>query len=330
MKQVLYSVPEVVKMISAGKNLILAGESNLLRQLPSGNWIGGSIPYFMLESGGGVNREQIYVTELPDYITGCTIKTYTVSDIANIYKDPETNGFSVVIIPASSNTHTDFALNAPGYDMFATRPLIGWISGVHLEDLSIAKPVVFCGLDPQPLNNTAVVMHVGLPETKYATVQIVNIFSQGNGDEIVFPSKGFSANEAFINGKRCNFADYLRENNIDTRMPLVANYCGAKINTSFLGIDSATKTVNFYAPVFQGPVYKLANPITDYVGCFNQQLPKEDADSIFFSCNCILNYLYSELEGKPTGGITGPITFGEIGYQLLNQTMVYLTISDLK
>ena len=52
------------------------------------------------------------------------------------------------------------------------------------------------------------------------------------------------------------------------------------------------------------------------------------ASALFFSCNCILNYLYSELEGKKTGGITGPITFGEIAYQLLNQTMVYLTIED--
>ena len=28
------------------------------------------------------------------------------------------------------------------------------------------------------------------------------------------------------------------------------------------------------------------------------------------------------------GGIVGPITFGEIAYQLLTQTMVYLTVSD--
>lgn len=29
------------------------------------------------------------------------------------------------------------------------------------------------------------------------------------------------------------------------------------------------------------------------------------------------------------GDITGPITFGEVAYQLLNQTMVYLTITEL-
>jgi hypothetical protein len=43
-----------------------------------------------------------------------------------------------------------------------------------------------------------------------------------------------------------------------------------------------------------------------------------------FSCNCILNYIYGNLEGKKLAGTAGPITFGEIAYQLLNQTMVYL------
>ena len=52
------------------------------------------------------------------------------------------------------------------------------------------------------------------------------------------------------------------------------------------------------------------------------------ADGVVFSCNCILNYLYSELEGKKTGSFVGPITFGEVAYQLLNQTLVYLKIED--
>jgi len=42
-----------------------------------------------------------------------------------------------------------------------------------------------------------------------------------------------------------------------------------------------------------------------------------------------LNYLYSGLEGKKTGNVTGPITFGEVAYQLLNQTMVYMTIENI-
>ncbi|MBN2104582.1 hypothetical protein JW835_11135 [bacterium] len=65
----------------------------------------------------------------------------------------------------------------------------------------------------------------------------------------------------------------------------------------------------------------------NYVESFESKLPKDLADPDF-SCNCILNYLYSELEGKKTGNIVGPITFGEIAFQLLNQTLVYLTIQN--
>jgi hypothetical protein len=41
-----------------------------------------------------------------------------------------------------------------------------------------------------------------------------------------------------------------------------------------------------------------------------------------------LNYLYSGLEGRNTAPFVGPITFGEIAYQLLNQTLVYLQMQD--
>ena len=53
------------------------------------------------------------------------------------------------------------------------------------------------------------------------------------------------------------------------------------------------------------------------------------ADKVFFSCNCVLNYLYSNLEGKKVGSFTGPMTFGEIAYVLLNQTLVYLQVQDI-
>lgn len=330
MKRVLFTVNEVKEMIDKGKTLVLAGESHLLRQLPAGNWIGGTIPYFMAESGGVIAKEQIFVTEMPSFISGCAIKTYTGPEIADIYQDPKTNGFSIVIIPSGSQVHLNFALNAPGFEGFATRPLIGWISGTHLDDLGRLQPEVFSGINPQPLSDAAVVMHVSLAETKYAEIKIINIFTQGAGDQIFFPNSGFSAATAIINGEERNFAEYLQENQIDTKMPLVANYSGAMINTSFKGIDPATRTVSFFAPVFEGILYKLANPVTDYVACFNRQLVREDVGSICFSCNCILNFLYSELEGKQTGAITGPITFGEIAYQLLNQTLVYLTVNEIK
>jgi hypothetical protein len=123
-----------------------------------------------------------------------------------------------------------------------------------------------------------------------------------------------------------NLAEYLVEKKIDTRLPLVANYSGAMINTSFQDVDKTRKKVSFYAPVFRGVEYKVAAPVADYVTAFESHLPRSASDTIAFSCNCILNYLYSNLEGKRTGNVTGPITFGEIAYQLLNQTLAYVTV----
>jgi len=41
----------------------------------------------------------------------------------------------------------------------------------------------------------------------------------------------------------------------------------------------------------------------------------------------VLNYVYGELENKRTGNLTGPMTFGEIAFQVLNQTLVHVTVS---
>jgi hypothetical protein len=239
------------------------------------------------------------------------------------------NGFSVIIIPAFCATHFDFALHAPEYPGFALHPLIGWISGVHLNEMGKVSPTVFNGQTKTMLADGAVVMHVTLPPDKVAEVGIINIFEQSAGDTITFPQNGFRAREAHINGVPTNFADYIMKNHLDTDLPLVADYFGAMVNVSFEHVDVANQEVKFYAPVFGGVPYKHAKPIVNYVEQFTSRVPLHLDKPPAFSCNCILNYVYSELAGKRTGDITGPITFGEVAYQLLNQTLVYLTITDL-
>ena len=328
--QRMYGLNDVKEMIDEGKKLILAGEEDLLKQLPAGHWIGGTIPYFMSENGGELNTEKIFVNELPGYVKKVKIGTYSENTISNIYKDALPNGLSIVIIPASSPIHLSFAMNAPTYDQFAMTPLIGWISGINLNDADKSSAKVFFGEKNKVMDNGVVVMHMELPESKYAEIDIVNIFKQGEGDVITFDTTSFSVTDAYINGEKTNFAEYIKNNNIDTRLPLVASYSGAMINISFQAVNEEEKKVDFYAPVFKDIEYKLAVPVGDYVKEFTAKMPKDHVENIFFSCNCILNYLYSELEGKSTGGVTGPITFGEIAYQLVNQTLVYVTIGDLE
>ncbi len=328
MGQIMYSLEDVKQQITQGRRLLLAGDEAILRQLPPGEWIGGTIPYFMTAEGGVCARDRIHVTELPPFVTGVDIRTYDEESISRVYSDTPEHGFSVIIIPALSQTHYSFALNAPNYQGFAIHPLIGWISGVHLNDLGRSTAKVFSGSGAHTCEEGAVVMHVALPRNKTAEVGIVNIFEQGDGDNITFGADCFSTSEAYINGQKKNFGEYLYEKRLDKRLPLVADYCGAMINTSFQEGEERVQEVSFYAPVFSGLRYRHAKPVVDAAERFATLMPKDSQEQILFSCNCILNYLYCELEGKQIG-LTGPATFGEIAYQLLNQTMVYLRITDL-
>jgi hypothetical protein len=80
--------------------------------------------------------------------------------------------------------------------------------------------------------------------------------------------------------------------------------------------------------VFKNIKYRIAKNISDYVKAFNERLAEIKDTNIVFSCNCILNFLYGELEGKNIGVLTGPVTFGEIAYQLVNQTLVYVSVEE--
>lgn len=53
-----------------------------------------------------------------------------------------------------------------------------------------------------------------------------------------------------------------------------------------------------------------------------------DGGPILFGCNCILNYLYSQLQGHQAARLIGSIIFGEVAYPLLNQAAVYLTLEQ--
>lgn len=326
----LYDVIEVKSKITHGEKLLLAGDESLLKLLPAGNWIGGSIPYFMTEEGGLTTRQKIYVTELPGTVSDISIKAYDAATLASVYTDAAQNGFSVIIMPGSSNTHLEFALHAPQYQDFGHSPLIGWIAGVHLDDLGKITPKVFDGKAQKMFEDAAVVMHAALSPGHLAEINYVNIFEQGEGDTITFPQDGFSSSEAYVNGTKTNFADYITQQNLDMRLPLVADYFGARVNVSFQNVDTARREVRFYAPVFAGVSYKHARPLHDYVQQFTAMLPSHLSEHPAFSCNCVLNYLYSKLEGKRTGKITGPTTFGEVVYQLLNQTVAYLTITEIQ
>ena len=322
----LLEVSEVQALIRRGDMLLLAGDEALLRQLPPGRWIAGTIPYFMTEDGGVCDRTRIFVERPGPSLEYAGVRRYGEGDIARVFVDMPAGHMGVMIAPSMSRVHLSFALNAPTYANFASRPLFGWIAGVHLDELGHTRARVFDGTNAEMLDEHAVVMDLALTPGHVAELAILNIFEPGDGPTITFPETSFTVTTAEVDGRGRNFADYVREAQLDTRLPLVADYSGASINVSFQSLDFEKREVRFFAPVFTGVRYRHARPVGDYVRAFVSALPHGLSDAITLSCNCVLNYVHSSLEGRSTG-IVGPITFGEIAYQLLNQTMVYLTVS---
>ncbi|MDR2146243.1 MAG: hypothetical protein LBE91_07290, partial [Tannerella sp.] len=241
-----------------------------------------------------------------------------------VAEDSFAGGFSIVIVPFDSEVHHEYAENAPDYGNMFLRNIAGWIAGVNLG-IPGQTPIAVDGTSTKAFSDKAVALHLQVPERKEVSVNIVNIFEQDTASPVIeFIKKGFSVVKCLVDGKETVFADYIAENGIDTKLPLVGEYSGSGVNVSFKDIENGV--VNFYAPVFSGIKYRMAKNITDYAAAFHNHLEGISDSGMAFSCNCILNFLYGELEGKSIEAFAGPITFGEIAYQLVNQTLVYVTV----
>lgn len=327
----LYSVADVTAMLADGDVLMLAAEERLLAALPRGDWIGGTSPYFMTnESGGICDRDSIFVQKLPAIasvawmgLLDCT----AMPDMAALGPD---NGYTIVVMPGQSDVHRDFALDGLEWPGLFKRPVVGWVTGVAGERAGVDRPKVFDGRTGTASSDHAVVLHVALPDEAFARVDIVNLFEPDlDGPVLTFgedgDAAGFTVEWVRVDGVRTRLADHIAANGIDTRLPLVADYNGAIINVATAALDADTGRITFFAPVHAGIDYRFARPIGDYEQEFAKRIGTPCGE-VAFSCNCILNYTYAGLEGRHTAGIAGPVSFGEIAYMLLTQTMVYLVI----
>ncbi len=327
MEKTLSSVDEIKQMIKAGKVLSLAGDESVLKDLPKGNWIAGTIPYFMTKDRGGVlSKSEIYADDFSKFAEEFKIVSYTVENFDSISDNFYENGFTIFIVPAFSAMHKHFALNNWTIKNLYKNPFVGWVSGYVFEDKNgVAKTIN--GLTGEISKDKAIGIHVKLPDDKKAGVNIINIHEQDKASiEIEFLNHGLSVEDCFINKEKVNFAEYLIANKCNLELPIIADYSGIKINVHIKEVDRVNKRVSFYAPIFENRIYKFAKPINDYMTEFKRKFSEHQTEKIF-SCNCYLNYLQGKLENKVIE-ISGPVTFGEIAYNLLNQTLVYMTIND--
>lgn len=327
--QGLFGFDEVAALIGAGRALLLAGDESLLSRLPAGRWVGGTTALFMTAQGGVADRTRLFVTDVTDDITSVEIRSLSADELPQIGGYYPDNGFAFLILPGFSDIHGTYAREVQDYEGVFDLPLVGWVSGVAVEDIGKVQPKVFAGSGAGATDRAALFIAT-LPDHCEAYVDIVNVFRQGGGDTVEFAEEGFSVTDGCrINGREANLAAYIADHNIDTRLPLVADYNGVMVNASIRAADAETGKVDFYAPVFRNTAYRFAEPVDDYIARFNQVFARDYEENVVFSCNCVLNYLYAALDGKKTGCITGPVTFGEIAYILMNQTIVYLSIESV-
>lgn len=318
----LITLEETVRLINEGKILHIAADDTLLKKLPRGNWIGGTTPYFMSDEGGVLTKDRLFVNEI-DFAEDTNIQTYGKYNIFQVVEECYDNGLTILIMPYGSTVAAKYAKEAPEVEELLLHPTIGWISGFDLNAGGEAR--VYDGTSGESFSDRAVAMYIKLPENKTAMINMINIFTDDKTDPVIrFQDNELSVSKCSVNGQEVNFAQYIKKKGIDTKMPLVADHNGSYINTSIKEVDD--DTVSFYAPVFRNVDYRFAVKVDDYAGDFEKKVSETQAVSPAFSCNCILNYQYGNLYGHKIPPYTGPVTFGEVAYQLLNQTLVYCEI----
>lgn len=324
MKNALLSLEETIALIASRAILFVAAPEALLRALPCGNWIGGTTSYFMTPDGGESREDRLFCTIFDDAIDARTA-ILPADGLSRLTGYRFAHGFTCIAAPAFSTTLQRYAIDGPGLPGLYNQPVFGWVAGVHLDRVDRDVPMVFDGASGTASVDGLAALWIALPETAEIDLDIVNPFTAGDGESIVFPDDGFEATDCLIDGLPANLAHHIVERGLDTKLPLVADYAGAMINVSFQTVDAENGRVRFYAPVVPGLVYRLARAVADYGRAYTDAASRGGAAGML-SCNCILNYRYAELEGRPTGGFVGPVTFGEFAYILLNQTLSRLSV----
>jgi hypothetical protein len=323
----LLTTDEANALIARGCVLHIAGDEQAMRRLKRGNWIGGTTPYMLTHDGGMVERDKVFVTELPVPPDAASTEFVDIGHIPAISVDAPRFGFTLVIMPAMSEVHSIYSLTSANIPGIRDIPLMGWVSGVHADQRDKAKAKVFDGVTGEVADDRIVVMRARLPFSKEAKVDIVNLVMPGTGDTFVFDAPSFSVRECEINGKREDLYEYAVRNRIGVHQPLVTEMNGEPICVSLRGVDAETRSVQFFAPVMRGRVYRLGDAVTGYRDRLIRTI-KERALHPVLAFNCFHNYAFGGLMAPSPYPLPGPVVFGELAHVLMNQTLVCLSIRN--
>ena len=328
-------------MINEGRVLLLAGAEQDLATLPEGCWIGGTVGYFVTPKGGVTAQDVLFYTDFTKLADGAAWRSFDANNIHEIAQFYPENGFALLLLPGFSEILGEVAGRIMEYEGLYNVPLMGWVSAVAMEGmpkiLPRGGPKIFAG-GPSAESERAAVLYVSLPPRCFAQLHIANLFMPGDGPDIKFLEPDlYNAKDCLIGGTRQNLAHYMAAQNLDRRLPLVADHEGALLNLSILRRDARAGCVSFLAPVSTSLTYRFAESVTDYPAEFLHATADIDLHQAAHSCICMLHYFFAGLDNAPGPRdtkklrlpgppIVAPVTFGQIAYTILNQTLTSLTI----
>lgn len=319
---------KITELIQDGRVLVLAGAEDDLASLPNGRWIGGTVANFITADGGQNAGGQIFYSDLTRIAQEARLNHFNLTEMRQIGRLHPNNGFTIAIVPGFSELLAGLAAEILDYDGIYSAPLFGWVSAVSPSALGKVRPKSFAG-SPAGSAEQAAVMNITLPEEFFAQLHIANLFTPGTGPEIRFPISGFTAEgECLIGGKPVNLARYIETEKIDQRLPLVADHEGALINISIICADPQTGRTTFLSPVNPVLTYRFAVEVLDYQSEFSHLLNELAPVSGALSCVCVQHYEHAGLGDATNLPFQGPVTFGQIAYSVLNQTLACLTVSQ--
>lgn len=322
----LVSLKIASELISSGYPLSIAGPEALLDRLPAGNWIGGTSVYHLSAEGGVRSIDHVLITHLPAGI-GQRIESYDSTDIQRVLSDAPENGFSMIIMPAGCSTLQRFSAEARRWEGVFDKPLVGWVAGFDLEQVSPGRPMVYDGRKARKIADGAVVFHIALAPEQLASVEAVNIFERRPGLVLHFPNEGTRVDRCLVNGTEHRLVDVLSEyEDSDGKLPLLGDYLGTSLNVSIESVNRETGLVTLFAPVFPDVDYFLALPPEDYAMAIADRFVSRQTKGTICTFCCILHYRYGNFAGRQIMGLRGPVSFGEIAYLVHNQTIVLLRV----
>ena len=328
----LYTKQEVIDFINNGRVMLLTGSKKALSDLPKGNWIGGTSYYFVDTVGKEGSDDKIFVDDFTLVAQNCKTAVYDETNIKDIAKNGFKNGFVVVVLPIDSKVYYTFANNALSYEKMFNNPVVGYISATKMEDYGKKSPMTATGIDGKLTNSLASVLYIELPDFLAARAEIENFDTiDTKSPKIVFPKDGFVQSDCIIDGKPSNIAEFF-EYTIKPRLggytQMITSQSGALINRDVKIVDTKKGEVTFFSPVSAGDEYYLVDNGADYLSMFNRSLGSKRCD-VLTCFSCVSYFFGGKFEGKSVCK-NGIYAFGEIGYQLLNKTIVTLEIDKVK